>query len=90
MATTPECKTPPEVLAELLREDRAAGFSFDDVFEENVRLACGPSRKWRTALEAMKGVWLANWHNEPDGRGVLSRDLSDDTSDHSPVAVLLA
>ncbi len=86
-------RTPPELLAEMLREDRAAGFSFAEVFEEDVECAARSAsdrNSWREALLATRRAWHENWDNAPRPRsGALTRDLADDARDDSPRSVLL-
>jgi hypothetical protein len=77
MAVAVERKTPPELLHELLREDRAAGFTFDDVFAENVAIAAGCGAGWRDALMSTRSTWRDCWDNAPGPRSSVTRDLAD-------------
>jgi hypothetical protein len=84
MAVAVERKTPPELLAELLREDRAAGFAFDDVFAENVAVAARRNSGWGEALMATRSTWRESWDNAPGPRSSLTRDLTDEHRDRVP------
>jgi hypothetical protein len=83
MLSAPE-RSPLPLLRELLAEDRAywgplLGLTFEDVFEDDVRIACrghGPS--WRDAIAETRDQWRRGYH----GEHVISvhdyRELLDD------------
>ncbi len=78
MAVAVERKTPPELLRELLHEDRAAGFAFNDVFAEDATVAAGCNSGWRKALMSTRSTWRESWDNAPGPRAGITRDLADD------------
>lgn len=75
-------RSPPELLRELLAEDRTAGFAFDDVFTENVRIAGGASGGWHDALVETRDAWQAAWDNAPGPIAALSPDMTYDAREH--------
>lgn len=81
--------SPPELLLDMLAEDRAAGYVFDDVFAEDVACAAGSSTSWREALEDTRGAWQASWDNAPGPGAPLSPDMTYDASDRVPTSSLL-
>jgi hypothetical protein len=87
MATAGDRKTPPEQLTDLLREDRAAGYTFESVWLEDVECACRSASdrsSWRTALLGTRSAWEASWHNMPGPRSQVTPDLTDDSGDSRP------
>jgi hypothetical protein len=84
MAVAAERKTPPELLTELLREDRAAGFTFEDVFAEDVAVAAGSNSGWHEALMSTRSAWRDCWDNAPGPRSSITLDLADDARDAVP------
>jgi hypothetical protein len=81
---------PHKALGEMLREDRARGFTFDEVWDEDLAFAARHSAGWRSALEATRSAWEAAWSNMPGPGLRLSQALGDDTRDSAPTSLLLA
>jgi hypothetical protein len=78
--------SPPELLAEMLREDRARGFGFEDVWDEDLEVALSSTSdrtSWRSALEATQDAWRSSWSNTPGRRSQLTPDLADDARERT-------
>jgi hypothetical protein len=87
VATVAVRPQPAELLADMLREDRARGFAFEDVWDEDVAFAVGQSSGWRDALEGTREAWQASWGNAPGPRSQgLTLDLADDTREQVPAS----
>lgn len=72
----------------MLAEDRAAGLSFDAVFEENARCAARGSASWERVLTDTRESWRRSWDMEETSTH-LSPDLLEDAGRVTGAAVLL-
>jgi hypothetical protein len=72
--------SPPELLREMLTEDRRLGLDFDSVFDEDCSLAARHSRSWLKALLGTRESWRRFFWDEAGGTR-LSLDLLDDSGD---------
>lgn len=80
MASAP-IPSPPELLRELLSEDRADGLSFDQAWSEELEYVLHHTSQrssWRRILEDTRDQWRECWDNLPGPLEGLSLDLADD------------
>jgi hypothetical protein len=87
--------TPAVVLRSLLAQHRARGFSFGEVFAEDVdravRCVDDPHEReqWEFVLLGTRRAWLAGWNREP-GPGRLTGALIEEPGEPRPGWVLVA
>jgi hypothetical protein len=87
-----ERPSPPKLLYDLMAEDRAAGFAFDDIWLDNLRIAAGkPSSSWYRVLASTRDEWRAAYERMPGPRVQrLSLDLLDDDNEGLSSGTVLA
>jgi hypothetical protein len=85
--------SPLDLLRELLDEDRAAGWPFDEVYDEDCRIASGGSSSWvRTWRDpTIEASFREAYEGSEDrSRASLSREMLIDRGEGASRAELLA
>jgi hypothetical protein len=81
--------SPPELLREMLAEDRAVGFTFEQAWTEDLEWAIRHASQrdgWREALEDTRDAYETAFHNAPGPAARLDLAMTYDAGEHNPTS----